>query len=252
MLVNLRIFFLGIILVGSILACTDHLPPLPPLAPASARLRLKSTNNSNSTSLPFSTEYTYGSNNRVSSFTTTLGSKAVFSYDDQNRYSRFNYYYKLTDESNGETTRFIYNSGDAGFSQNTDFIKNGVNNGNLLPVVYKLDGNSRLVSKTTSSSPANASETYTYTGDNITTVVSVSGPSTTTTKYEYDDKPNPYYGLIAPDIGDIRRFSRNNTTKIINGAVSTEYVYEYNAQGLSTKISAKDGTVLTRLTYESY
>ena len=229
------------------LACTDR-NVLPLSSPAPLSYRLKTTNNVKSQSSPFSTEYTFDLTNRVTSFTTSMGTKAMITYDGQNRYERLNYSYRLADDTNGEIIRFAYNSNDNDFTQNTSFIKNGNPNGTLLSATYKFDAKKRLVSMVKDGSV----ETYRYTGDNITRVDYIANGYTSTTMYEYDDKLNPYYGLIAPDIGAIRRFSRNNSTKIINGTAAIEYVYQYNAQGLPIKITKNDGTLEVLLTYESY
>lgn len=245
---NLRVFLLSMFLMCSLLACTDYDPRL--LSPS--RLRLKTTTNVNSASFPFSTEYRYDANNRVISFTTSMSTRCVFTYDEQNRYERFDYFYRLADEANGETTRFVYNPINNDFTRSTNFIKNGNSAGGLPSVSYTLDENKRLTSTVTGGAAVRVSETYRYTGDNITSVEYTSDKSSRTTTYEYDDKLNPYRNLIAPDVGEIRRFSRNNVTKITNGTATSEYVYEYNEQRLPTKMSTKDGVERTRFTYESY
>lgn len=242
MSISLRIWLTVLLVTGGVIACTDHqfVPS------ASQRMRLKTTNNINSLSSPWSTEYTYDASNRVMSFTTSMGTRGLYYYDGQNRYRQFDYFYQLTDDKNGETTLLDYNPGNTIFTRKTSFIKNG-NLANSLPTVeYALDGNRRLVSITTNGN----SELYHYTGDNITSVES----GASVTRYEYDDKPNPYYGLIAPDIGEIRRFSRNNITKISNGngVVTSEYTYEYNAQELPTLVKQKNSQAEVRYTYESY
>lgn len=74
-------------------------------------------------------------------------------------------------------------------------------------------------------------ETYRYTGDNITRVDYVVNGYTSTTMYEFDNKPNPYYGLIVPGIEDFLTYSRNNITKI------TELLQKGNVQLLNMFIN---------------
>ena len=253
---NLRTLLTGVLLICSVLACTDH--RLNPVAPSG--LRLKTTLNVNSGSSPFNTEYTYGSNNRVTSFTTTLGTKGVFTYDEKNQYKQFNYFYQLADESRGERTLFQYSQDGNSLTVNTNFFENG-NQGSIFKTTrYEFDADKRLLGSSTGDGPGSTVETstYQYTGGNITSQSIIANGTTRITAYEYDDKPNPYYGLIAPDIGEIRRFSRNNVTKITDVTpgepqrVFGEYFYEYNAQGLPQKQILRTGTQMVLFTYESY
>ncbi|GAB3957678.1 hypothetical protein GCM10028805_50830 [Spirosoma harenae] len=63
--------------------------------------------------------------------------------------------------------------------------------------------------------------------------------------FQYDNKPNPYYGLIVGE-PEIRTFSKNNV--LVNS-----YLYSYDANGLLTKInSAFDGSLIQTLEYEAY
>lgn len=248
MTTNLRIFLIGMLLTCSLLACTDH--RLRPLSPSN--LRLRTTNNINSPSSPFSTEYNYGPNNRVTSFTTSLGTRGVFTYGERDQYRQFDYFYQLTDESRGERTRFQYSQDEKTLTVSSNFFQNGNHGSTFQTTTYELDADRRLLSSYTGDGPTSVASTYRYTGGNITNQRTVAGRTVNSVGYEYDDKPNPYYGLIAPDIGEIRRFGRNNIIKITNGTAITEYVYEYNAQGLPTKASRKGGSEEVRFTYESY
>ncbi|NRF37412.1 hypothetical protein [Pedobacter foliorum] len=62
--------------------------------------------------------------------------------------------------------------------------------------------------------------------------------STGETKYEYDDKPNPYYQLGEPE-DVLVYFSRNNCVKMTMSTSTGDYVeqynYEYNAEGKPVK-----------------
>lgn len=247
----LRNFLIGLLLAGSFIACTDH--QFRPLAPQ--KVRLKITNNVNFGGVPFSTEYTYDASNRVAFFTTSIGSKGVYSYDAQNRYRLFDYYPNASDATVAEETYFVYNTNDNNFQANTGNLINGYFEGTRESLSYTVDANKRVLRFNNGGTSNYRGETYEYTGNNITSVDYISGRVVEKYNYEYDDKPNPYYGLIAPDISGIRRFSRNNVTKIIRDsdkAVIAEYTYEYNAQGLPIKLKDKNGVGAVIYTYESY
>lgn len=240
-----------LLVAGSVMSCIDH--QTRPISPQ--MVRLKTTNNVNFGGFPFSTEYTYDASNRVASFVTSIGSKAVFQYDDQNRYKLFDYFPNASDLTIGEETYFVYNPNDNSFLANTGILRNGTFEGTRESRTYSLDANKRVLGFGGFQNGIFGAETYEYTGGNITSVSYTSNRVTEKLNYEYDDKPNPYYGLIAPDISAVRRFSRNNVTKIIrdsDGVVIAESTYEYNAQGLPTKQKDKNGIGEVIYTYESY
>ncbi len=251
MFATLRIYLVAMLLMSSVVSCIDH--QFNPLSPS--RMRLKTTNNINFGGFPFSTEYNYDASNRVTSFTTSIGSKGVYQYDEQGRYKLFDYYPKASDERYAEETYFVYNTSDNNFLANTGILRNGFFEGTRESFSYRLDADRRVLGfNGFPQGGVYTGESYFYTGGNITKVDYVAGRVITSITYEYDDKPNPYYGLIAPDIGATRRFSRNNVTKIIDrdGVVTGEYTYEYNAQGLPIKQKEKNGPGVVEYTYESY
>ncbi|MBD2755392.1 RHS repeat protein [Spirosoma validum] len=224
-----------------------------PISPL--KVRLKTTDNVNFGGFPFKTEYNYDANNRVTSFTTSIGSKGVYQYDEQNRYKLFDYYPNASDQTVAEETYFVYNTSDNNFQANTGVLRNGFFEGVRESRNYILNANKRVLQFTGFANMIYNGEVYDYTGDNITSVGFVSTRVVEKYNYEYDDKPNTYYGLIAPDISGLRRFSRNNVTKIIRDndkVVIAEYTYEYNAQGLPTKMKEKNGPGQVIYTYESY
>ncbi|MVM32666.1 hypothetical protein GO755_21675 [Spirosoma sp. HMF4905] len=86
-------------------------------------------------------------------------------------------------------------------------------------------------------------EQYTYNGGNIVKVEKSENQSANvTTTFQYDDKPNPYYGLITGE-PDIRMFSMNN-------AVTSDKQYMYDSNGLLTKVVTTTAT--TEYEYEAY
>ncbi|GAB4024869.1 hypothetical protein [Spirosoma gilvum] len=207
---------------------------------------MRTTNNINYGGFPFSTTYNYTSDGQVGSFVTSMNTRGVFVYDGQNRPTQLTYYYQMTDESEGEVTQFTYNANE--FTVNTTHVKNGITLNTLRSANYQLDQNGHLISLTIYGNP-NRVDTYTYAGDNIVRVTSTTGTMTTITLYEYDDKINPYFGKVAPDIGEIRRFSRNNVIKITNGPAVSEYTYTYNSEGLPSKMKEKNGVGEVQYTY---
>ncbi len=98
----------------------------------------------------------------------------------------------------------------------------------------------------------NFSEEYTYTGGNIVEIKRTDWPThyngnntyTSTRVFQYDDKPNPFYGLLF-GIPDERTFSKNN---VIEGNRS----YTYDTNGLLTNIAQRDGSSETLYEYETY
>ncbi|QMW06539.1 hypothetical protein [Spirosoma foliorum] len=93
---------------------------------------------------------------------------------------------------------------------------------------------------------------YTYSAGNVVEVKRTDRPThyngyntyTTSQVLQYDDKPNPFYGLI---IGspDVSTFSKNNV-------IESTRLYTYDTNGLLSKIALRDGTSETTYEYESY
>ena len=85
---------------------------------------------------------------------------------------------------------------------------------------------------------------YTYSNGNIISARYESFPyiSVDTRSYVYDDKPNPYYGLIGFDRSLFDLTNRNN-------AIYALYSYEYDSNGLLTKVTANQLPAYTE-TYE--
>ncbi|MBC3785683.1 hypothetical protein [Spirosoma utsteinense] len=119
---------------------------------------------------------------------------------------------------------------------------------------YGLDNSHHITSFSNGLTNGYLSNSYQYTGDNITSGVFIQGRNLENLTFDYDDKPNPYFGLIMPVAGieEYLTYNRNNIIKITYNGIPIEYVYEYNAQGLPTRVARKDGLGETRFTYESY
>ena len=103
-------------------------------------------------------------------------------------------------------------------------------------------GSGKYPTKVTSDSGA---ITYTYTNENITQATSLS----TVESFTYDDKPNPYYGLVGIGIGP-SIFSKNNV-------ISAGKTYSYDTNGLLTLIftpgePAQGGPTSVVYRYEFY
>ncbi|MDR1112799.1 MAG: hypothetical protein LBL18_03445 [Bacteroidales bacterium] len=98
----------------------------------------------------------------------------------------------------------------------------------------------------TKANPLTIEHDVTYTGDNITTVVTYDQllNDTVTTHYVYDENKNPYYGITYLFMG-LQGYSRNNpVTKSISyatEALNYTYSYVYDKHRYPTVISEKTG-----------
>lgn len=239
----LRTLIITSLVAGLLMACADH--QLRPTAPL--RLRLKTIFYSNANDSLARQDYTYDANNRLATITTPSGSKIVYEYDEQNRYKKYstsNPAYPMNDE----VTQFVYN-----YSNYTNDFQVFI--GARQQGDYTVDANKRILKFTSFQVGFYQNETYSYTGDNVTTIEYRLGSSTSKTNFEYDTHPSPFYGLAGPGFTAEQSLSRNNVTKLTYPASgdTVEIQYEYNAQGLPIK--QKIGTIPTServYTYESY
>lgn len=234
-------------MVGTMLACTDHaLRPLSALG-----FRLKTIVQASG-----STTLTYDQNNRVASFTNSFGQKGLFSYDDQGRYTEYRLLADAQNPAIGTRMLFTYTNGTNDFTFNR-YSFNPLLETQYASGTYRFDSNKRVIGFSELIPLLNV-HTYEYTGANITTVTFTVIRSQTSRMYEFDDKPNPFYGLILPGLDEFLRYNRNNVTKVTGldqtggKQVLEEYVYEYNDRGLPTKVTKKDGTGEIRFSYESF
>lgn len=249
----------------TLFACSDHrlggaLSP--------ARLRLKSFTSGSNTTM-----YTYDNQNKVSTIARPDGSLGVFLYDDPSKKSIYFYEYpNPADKSKGTVTVYPTDLQPLTLPPGTYLIVGKrygtvglafINQVNLTPdklFSYYFDANKRLASYSTSdgnNTGTSVQQTVPmFTNENITqSDYSAKGAGLTTTTLAYDDKTNPFFGLMDPSIDVIERYSRNNRVKTSVPSYNElrEYTYEYNAQGLPTKRTLTTGGVeVTMFTYEAY
>lgn len=240
---TLRILVTISVLSCTLFACEDHRQT--PVA--TLRQRVKTIERVGSST----TTYTYDQNNRASSYTTTNGSKGLFYYDFQNRYARYDIVSLSGDQMNGRRYRFNFTSNSNALSvAGIDFTSTTETTNETRS--YGLDNSHHITSFSNGLSNGYLANTYQYTGDNITSGVFIQGRNLENRTFDHDDKPNPYFGLIIPGIDEFLTYNRNNIIKITYNGTSIEYVYEYNVQGLPTRVARKDGLDETRFTYESF
>ncbi|MBN8824014.1 MULTISPECIES: hypothetical protein [unclassified Spirosoma] len=249
-------------------SCLNHDSP-ESLAPV--RLRLKNVQGNS-----VNTTYTYDNQNRLATITKADGSFGVFAYGDPDKkfvntdaekdFTYFILYSNPADRTTGEITRLPQTLNGTNFQADTYPL---VNSKLFLSwksryTTYSFDANKHVTSIFRySTAPTGDSYSYTYTGENITKNITrlSGGHFVSSYTFDYDDKINPFYGLLDPGLADIQAFSRSN---VVTTAYTSEpsipnpvtaYKYEYNAQGLPIKRTVKQGVnvgeVLT-YTYESY
>ncbi len=259
-----------LLLVSSCLwTCSDHRsPPLDPL-----RVRLKATDGIPPGTSPSKTEYTYDQQNRLASSSRPDGRRRLFSYDQLNRFQQSEYTPGTSPTNSPQNvpqrTKFIYKANSHDFTAETYVLQNGVETLVLLSD-YSFDAANHLVEVRKRDPAGNLVRLYRYeyTADNITkeTVGEQTRPGRIPDMFffTYDDKPNPYYGLIAPDDdftevdnrAGVRRYSRNNITKTTFVTIDVISRYVYTSQGLP--LSVTDSTTLRGITaqgtftYEPY
>lgn len=256
------LLFLNMVL-GS---CTDHRQG--ELSPN--RLRLKRTI-STYPGFPGTTEFAYDGAGRESGFTygNYIGS---FTYNSRGQVATYIYAGPVSSVANGYTT-YEGDYNEFSYSSPTNLtVYNGplvAVNGNYVSdrtfarrvYTYTLDGQSRTLSQYNTPVSAGgqdlATSDYTYSGDNIVKEAnrSCSRCTPSTTAYQFDDKSNPFYGLIGPGITEVRRSSRHNVIRSVYAFApqpdqETVISYEYNAQGYPTKATSSGGEV--RFEYERY
>ncbi|MVM33595.1 hypothetical protein GO755_26390 [Spirosoma sp. HMF4905] len=264
MKITYKAWFILLLVPIALFSCNDHrlggsLSPV--------RLRLKTTNDG--TTL---VTYNYDSQNQPASITRNQITSSIMHGDPQR---------VLTDSDPYATNVFyIRNSAQANSTvivfppvlSNTSFLATEYgrfNTGKIffnVPVrkyTYDFDTSGRLTRISDfSDAPDINGASYEYTGENITkenVFTSAGHGDVYTNTFTYDDKINPFYGLLDPQINARLRFSRNNILTLQSagrGAVpNTTYAYEYNAQGLPTKLTTTvngNQSGITTFTYESY
>lgn len=234
-----RIGWLAVLLLSVLGGCVEQQTQ----APVPKRYRLKTMTVLNSDSTTTRTTFEYDGQNRLAAYSQDNGMRGTITYDEQNRYQRLD---------DGTTrTYFTYQSYAEGRSVTAETYVID-RDGQELPTEtkrYNFDADNRLSASVywqgsaSDSNPLTQSETsYAYTGDNITRIETKALRFKDIYVHQFDDKVNPFFGLIGPDIDEVRQFSRNNLTQRNNYSIT----YEYNAQRLP--IRAND----TVFTYEAY
>ncbi|GAB3787396.1 hypothetical protein GCM10028818_52300 [Spirosoma horti] len=235
---------------------------------------------------PINTTYSYDSLNRLSSIQRSDGSLSLISYNNPDKLLLFYVDYpNPADRTSGSVTLYPYDLGQSSRSVvvgNAYFFSAGAQGFDLSStlaslnlkthykdVTYALDATKHLLRYSQSVPPGGAElerSEYGYTQENITSVVQSSFDvssgklrSQTSFVLAYDDKHNPYFGLLDTALDPRLRFSANNvlTNTLTSSAAPSfndVYRYEYNQQGLPIKSSLERSgtTYTTTYTYESY
>ena len=132
-------------------------------------------------------------------------SYAVIDYDNQNRIRK-------STQSNGSITSFFYNS--------NGFIEKQT-------ITYPSGSNAVAIS---------------YTRDAKGNLIEETDAQGSTTRYEYDDKPNPYYSIKKfTDVITAFYNSPNNVVAIKSTTNTSIFRYEYNRAGLPVKMFEPNG-----------
>ena len=245
-------------------ACTEQKVDTP-------RWRLKSVQLDGKTTK----EYTYDDQNRLVIINNPdYGVFVTNQYDDSlKKFVQINQYPIHSDKTTGTSFRFPYPLSRTSFMVQIRPIKNSIVDNSYYGVIesasYGYDDLRNHLSiyrwkgVTTGGSGLKESD-YWFTGENSTTeTFHYPNNYADTTLYEYDDKINPFYLSIDPQIDDIARFSRNNVIKKTAywypsnsiPAQQYSYEYEYNQQGLPSKQVLKQSSKVLAVytyTYESY
>ncbi|GAB4018539.1 hypothetical protein [Spirosoma koreense] len=256
---NFKNVLTGLALSLSLFACTDHRLGGPS---SPVRLRLKSVQGGS-----LNTTYTYDSQNRLARVTKADGSLRVYSYSttDYPGVPLFKEYPNPADQTKGTATIY-YSNGEAGsytYARTRPLFNSEINFGATLRTFYLYGNSNRITSvdhhlgeDITGINPAS----FIYTGENITTANynTFRFPDHDDT-YVYDDKINPFFGMLDPDLSDVELFSRNNVTRIDYTSRQSQpsymktYAYDYNAQGLPIRrTTIQGGNEVITYTYETY
>lgn len=269
------------LLVLAFASCTNHRLPNP-----LTRLRLKQVVGIAPDGSSINTTYSYDSLNRLRSIQRNDGSLSLISYNNPDKLLLFYVDYpNFADRTSGSVTLFPYDLGQSSRSVvvgNAYFFSAGAQGFDLSSTLaslalkthykdvrYALDATNHLLRFSQSLPPGGVElerSEYGYTQENITSVAQSSFDgssgklrSQTSSVLAYDDKPNPYFGLMDTALDPRLRFSANNVltntlTSSGNPSSIEVYRYEYNPQGLPIKSSLeRSGQIYTTTyTYESY
>jgi hypothetical protein len=297
---------LGLLLTVGFLSCGDHLNPA--VAPGSVpeKMRIKTITQElpdvagrKASSIIKVSTFTYDGQGRLSTIATELSpdntagpvESTVFTYNAQNRltqarrdivsgygaepapYEIYTYTYNGT----GQVSQLDYENNQGG---------GGVNDW-LITFAYDVDNHLKSSKKSfgISGFTYEDNSTYTFTGNNVTSITRTTKTttvttttSTSTTTFTYDTKTNPFYGIFvipAPfvlslsnpqggnlsyytyygGIDNLLNLSQNNLLNDGLDSYSTAYAYTYNGSNLPlTRTTTFQSEITETLTYayESY
>jgi hypothetical protein len=221
-----------LLVLTTLLACTDHLEVQPP-----ARFRLKKTietsafkPDSKDTS---TTTYTYNAEgyliNEVTVETNTFGNRryvrnSTFVYNDQNKLTRID---KQINANPAGHVDYLYDS-----------------DGHIIAEILATD--TTVFTYNGSRLPATVANrygktAYTYANGNvIQAVFTPADPkqALSTTTYQYDDKPNPDFGVIRSTGFSTASINKNNVISYSpSPANAPQQLRTYNANGLLTSLA---------------
>lgn len=257
---SIQPWLLIVCLLSVLAACTDH--RLGELAPD--RLRLKRTV-STIPGFPGTTVFTYDSQGRENSFTYE-GYEGRFTYDNQNRVRVYNYI-KSDSPNASELYSFNYLGADTvRVFRSAALLSQGEYSPRtrLRDYYYLLNSAKQPVfvsDAAPSAGPEYHNGVFTYSGGNLIRREDISYARSPVygADHQYDNKINPFYGLIAPGITEQRQYSQNNIVKstytpdvrypTLNQTVDV-VTYEYNTQGYPTSATSSGGKVTFE--YERY
>ena len=234
-------------------ACQDHR-----LTPNPERFRLKKT--VYTTAIKFNTPYrqevvySYNSTGNlekeISTITNTYENRVVtqlsaFTYDAQNRLIRIDS--EADSGVNPPIRRIEYTyDADGNIAEETTSVSyTGKNTGDYTIIgqsVFTYAGSRFPVKQVYTNSPTVHVYDYTYSNGNISQLVSTQTAATpypaVTNTYQYDDKPNPYYGVIRSDGLTAAVANKNNVIdEITSPAPKYKRVLTYDSLGLLTKLN---------------
>ncbi|WP_375446694.1 hypothetical protein [uncultured Fibrella sp.] len=222
--------------IGTLTSCQDHREEVEPV-----RFRLKKTvstsairgNTKDTTTIL----YTYNAKGQLGSETSVETStygplryvkNATFTYNAQGQLTQINAEYS-GNFSGFDRTEYTYDSAGNIMLETKlrNFDKSQPSNYQVIDKTeYTYDGSLFPATATNSYGTTR----YTYLNGNISSKI-VQG----STLFQYDDKPNPYYGVIRADGILSRLFSVNNQIDI--GIVEPRHVLTYNAAGLLVRLN---------------
>jgi YD repeat-containing protein len=290
---GLRYLIIGLFIWAGVSACSDHLTSSPTPGAADSRLRVKRITQEVSANVAKVSQFQYDAQGRLGAIrlyqspdsTISEVEQVVYQYD-QNRLLQLR----------REVTLYPRNSQPNLVEQYTYAYDaagkiTGLTYANGFALTFAYNSANQLASSgrffATSGLTLTGSDSFTFTGSNLTGVTSVrsiptrGGPalsSTSVSTFTYDGKANPFYGVYiipAPypngfvnltfsprlvetyfgGVDNALTLSQNNILSSLANGVTTTYEYEYNAANLPVVRRTNVNNVVTqtlRFEYETY